>query len=61
MFRALQSLEFVHSLGVAHGSLSAACLLVNTVDHAAVDSLRVRLYNFGFASLPGIDVDPNNQ
>lgn len=48
----LEALASVHSRGVAHGSLSGACLLVNTVAVEEAAALRVQLYNFGYAGLP---------
>ena len=49
MFSALEALAFVHSRGVAHGSLSSACLLVNSVATQDAAQLQVKLYNFGYA------------
>eukprot|EP00873_Tetraselmis_striata_P007139 jgi/Tetstr1/427403/TSEL_017567.t1 len=51
----LRALARAHGEGVAHGSLSGACLLVNTVAPEEAAALRVRLYNFGYASLPLLD------
>jgi len=45
----LVALEFCHSRGVSHGSISPACVLLSTLEHRQAAKLRVKLDNFGLA------------
>lgn len=49
MRKSLSALQYLHSAGIVHRSLSSHSLLVNTLEDRSASSLEVKLRDFGFA------------
>mmetsp|Transcript_26729 Transcript_26729/g.50896 ORF Transcript_26729/g.50896 Transcript_26729/m.50896 type:complete len:475 (-) Transcript_26729:188-1612(-) len=57
---AIQSLAWVHSRDVYHGSLSGACILVNSLNTDVNEKdFRVSLMNFGYSTTPELYEPPD--
>lgn len=49
ILKSLQALQYLHSAGIVHRSLSSNSLLLNTVEERLASSLEVKIRDFGFA------------